>query len=365
MENTFLDFFAGSGLVSEGLRDYFRPIWANDISRKKVDIYLSNHDTDIFILGSIRNIHGSVVPEAMLSWGSFPCQDISLAGKQNGLASARSGLVWEWLRVMDEMKSHPPIIVAENVVGLLSSNNGHDYKDIHASLVNRGYNVGAVILDASSWVPQSRKRVFVIAVKKNVDISRNITDGPIWCHTRKIVEIANNIHDWTWWYMPKPSARMNSIEDIVEKNASCLSNEKAMHLLKLIPDSHIKRVEKAIQNGRWAFPGYRRIRHGNQVLELRFDGLAGCLRTPSGGSSRQYIVLFKDNQLCIRLLTIDEASQLMGAGREYKLPGSYNDAYRAMGDAVVVPVTKYIAENLLYPISREIEETHVQRAICL
>jgi DNA (cytosine-5)-methyltransferase 1 len=76
--------------------------------------------------------------------------------------------------------------------------------------------------------------------------------------------------------------------------------------------------------------GYRRTRNGKQQLELRFDGIAGCLRTPAGGSSKQYVVVRKNGENHARLLTVREAARLMGAPESYSLPGSYNDGYFAM-----------------------------------
>ncbi|MFU8828499.1 MAG: DNA cytosine methyltransferase, partial [Phycisphaerales bacterium] len=68
------------------------------------------------------------IPKGDIVWASFPCQDLSLAGKMGGLAASRSGLLWEWLRVLDEMPSKPPVLALENVVGLLSANGGQDYR---------------------------------------------------------------------------------------------------------------------------------------------------------------------------------------------------------------------------------------------
>lgn len=109
-------------------------------------------------------------------------------------------------------------------------------------------------------------------------------------------------------------------------------------------------MTNAARSGRAVFPGYKRIRNGKQVLELRFDGIAGCLRTPEGGSSRQFLVIKENGSFKTRLLTIKEAAALMGAPKNYKLPGTYNDGYKAMGDAVAVPVSRYLAKNLLAPL---------------
>ena len=345
-----LDFFAGSGLVAEGLKGFFQTVWANDVCEKKARVFCANHDKDIFHLGSIEDVTGSDLPPALLSWGSFPCQDLSLAGNMGGLSSTRSGLVWQWLRVMDELPKRPPLVVAENVVGLVSTAKGDHYRKLHNALVERGYKVGAVVLDASHWVPQSRKRVFIIAANAEVPTNQLETNHPTWCHPASIVRAAEGLDQWVWWDIPKPPARKKKLDDLIEFSAPCDDPKKQERLLHLVPDNHREKMASTVKNGRAVFPGYKRIRHGKQVLELRFDGIAGCLRTPEGGSSRQFLVIKENGSFKTRLLTIKEAAALMGAPKNYKLPGTYNDGYKAMGDAVAVPVSRYLAKKLLAPL---------------
>ncbi|MDH7601924.1 MAG: DNA cytosine methyltransferase [Armatimonadota bacterium] len=345
----FLDFFAGSGLVSEGLKSFFTPVWANDICKKKAAVFCANHSERIFRLGPIEEVKGSELPQACLSWGSFPCQDLSLAGNMEGILGERSGLVWQWLRVMDEMSEKPPIAVAENVVGLVSADKGSHYRQLHKALIDHGYKVGAVVLDAAHWVPQSRKRVFVIAVNRDLHTEELESNKPIWCHPTTLLRVAEGLDHWIWWRMPEPPPRETTLESILDMSATCYDEERSRELLRLVPQKHMERLEHS--NGRFVFPGYKRIRNGQQVLELRFDGVAGCLRTPEGGSSRQYLVIKKNGSLCTRLLTVGETAALMGARKDYKIPGGYNDGYKAMGDAVAVPVVEYLARHILAPLA--------------
>ncbi len=157
---TMHEFFAGSGLVAYGLQGMFEPVWANDISKQKAAVYEANFGSKNFLLDDIKNVNGSNLPFAHLSWASFPCQDLSLAGSIGGIHAARSGLVWEWLRVLDEMVKRPKVLLLENVAGLLSTNGGNNYRILHTALVERGYKCGAILLNASHFVPQSRPRVF-------------------------------------------------------------------------------------------------------------------------------------------------------------------------------------------------------------
>lgn len=103
---TMHEFFAGSGLVAYGLKGMFNPVWANDISEQKAAVYTANFGKEHFVLDDIKNIKGTEIPYANMSWASFPCQDLSLAGSLGGIHASRSGLVWEWLRILDEWWSN-------------------------------------------------------------------------------------------------------------------------------------------------------------------------------------------------------------------------------------------------------------------
>jgi len=93
--------------------------------------------------------------------GGFPCQDVSVAGKRAGLAGERSGLWFEFHRVLAELK--PRWVVIENVPGLLSSNRGRDFAAILRGLAGLGYLSAWRVLDAQYFgVPQRRRRVFLV-----------------------------------------------------------------------------------------------------------------------------------------------------------------------------------------------------------
>ena len=97
------------------------------------------------------------------------CQDLSLAGKRKGLAGERSGLFYEFVRIVEEMREatngrYPAVAVFENVDGLLSSNAGRDFAHVLAGLQERGAAVSWRVWDAQFFsVPQRRRRVFIVA----------------------------------------------------------------------------------------------------------------------------------------------------------------------------------------------------------
>lgn len=345
-----LDFFAGSGLATVGLSAAFDVVWANDVSEKKAAIYRANHAGHAFELGSVEHVRGAELPPADLSWASFPCQDLSLAGAQAGLASGRSGLVWQWLRVLDEMPRKPSVIALENVVGLVSAAGGAHYRALHAALSKRGYRVGALLLDAVHWLPQSRPRIFVVGARADADTADLEADEPTWCHTAPVRRAAEGCEGFVWWRVPQPRVERAGLSELIDFSEPTDEPARARHNLALIAPQHKARLAQLANTRRAVFPGYKRTRNGRQVLELRFDDVAGCLRTPEGGSSRQLLVIRDGERTSTRLLTVRETARLMGAGDDYVLVGSYNDGYKAMGDAVAAPAVRHLARTLLAPL---------------
>ena len=347
-----LDFFAGSGLAAEALQSFFKIVWANDICEKKAATYRANHAARILKVGNVSTIRGADLPSAELSWASFPCQDLSLAGDLKGIDSPRSGMVWQWLRVMDEMEQRPRVVVAENVVGLVSADRGRHYLALHEALTARGFRVGALVLDAVRWVPQSRPRVFVVGLASASVPDGLVSDGPTWCHTPALKQISGRVKEFVWWNLPEPRATRPRLSDIIDYGAATHSEQESQRNVHLIPSHHRTRMESIVNCVPAVFPGYKRTRGGQQVLEVRFDNVAGCLRTPQGGSSRQYVVIYKDGHFSTRLLTVQEAARLMGVRPSYRILGTYNDGYKAMGDGVAVPAVRHLARHLLGPLSR-------------
>ncbi len=118
---------------------------------------------------------------------------------------------------------------------------------------------------------------------------------------------------------------------------------------------HLRRLQAAKASGRVELgTAFRRTRieQGRRVqrAELRFDGVAGCLRTPAGGSSRQLVVRVEGPKVQARLLTPREAARLMGLPDDYRLPPSAAAGLHVCGDGVAAPVVRYLAEHLLEPL---------------
>jgi hypothetical protein len=114
---TFLEFFAGAGLVRQGLLPVWQCVWANDIDPSKERIYTANFGKNEFACGDVADVEVKELPAADMAWASFPCQDLSLAGWQRGMSAGRSGTFWAFWRLMRDLfdaGQHPPMIVEKS-----------------------------------------------------------------------------------------------------------------------------------------------------------------------------------------------------------------------------------------------------------
>ena len=355
----FLEFFAGAGLVRQALQPEWRCVWANDISPKKARVYQDNFGQAELHVGDIAGIRVEELPDAEMAWASFPCQDLSLAGWRRGMSASRSGAFWGFWNLMQELKEQdrlPPILVLENVTGLLQ---GEDFTGLCEALAVLNLHFGTLIIDARRFVPQSRPRVFVIAASSDIAQCFAAEAGPSSAWTSPALQRAVDrlppflARNWVWWGLPEPSAPPPMIQQLVENRTDAwFDEEKVERLLAMMTEPHRRKILEASQQDvkKIGFL-YRRVRQGRQRAEVRFDGVAGCLRTPAGGSSRQTVVVVEGDRVQMRLLSSREAARLMGAPDDFKLPENYNDAYRAMGDGVCVPAVAWLAQHLLAPMT--------------
>lgn len=366
----FYEFFAGGGMARLGLGPGWRCLFANDFSLKKVQAYRANFPpADELIHGDVYNLTTVDLPgQADLAWASFPCQDLSLAGKQKGLSGERSGSFWGFWRLMQQLQAEErtvPLIVLENVVGTISTRNGEDFNVLLDTLASAGYRVGPLVLNAVHWVPQSRPRLFVIGVHNSIALPQQLRAyAPnTFLHPaalqRAFAQATEQVREaWVWWNLPKPAHRKMVLADVIEEHPTSVrwhTEDETRRLYELMPAIHRAKVSEAVRNGRSVGTVYRRIRLNErnekaQVAEVRFDGVSGCLRTGSGGSSKQFIFVVEGDQMRSRLLSTREAARLMGVPEEYQLPDNYSEAYHLLGDGLAVPVVAWLERKLLTPL---------------
>jgi DNA (cytosine-5)-methyltransferase 1 len=373
----FYEFFAGGGMARAGLGESWRCLFANDFDARKAESYRANWGGDELHVGDIHALTPQQLPGcAELAWASFPCQDLSLAGNGAGLGGTRSGAFWAFRGLIEGLpvERRPRLLVIENVIGALTSNGGADFAQLCTALAGLGYAVGALTIDAAHFLPQSRPRLFVVCAQArlgDIDAHTQATPTAPW-HSPALVRAARLLpsaaqHAWRWWRLPAPDARNAQLIDIIEDEPSDVrwhEPEQTARIVSLMSDANRRKLDTTIAKGARAVGAiYRRTRlapDGGKIqrAEVRFDGLAGCLRTPGGGSSRQVIMIVEGERVRTRLLSGREAARLMGLPDDYALPRRYNDAYHLLGDGLAAPAVRFVARHLLDPLAAGVDALH-------
>jgi DNA (cytosine-5)-methyltransferase 1 len=291
---------------------------------------------------------------------------LSLAGGRRGLAGTGSGAFWGFIDAIKGMgRRKPPIVLLENVTGFLTSHNGNDFRDACIALNDLGYSVDAFIIDALSFVPQSRQRLFVVGSQRRKssrvqEPSSSFFEGP---------GRPSALADFILWHpeikwavrdlppLPTPTSKLpDIIEDLSPNSKYWWSDDRAEYLLNQMSEKHRAIADAMISGPKKSYGTvFRRVRNGRSMAELRTDGIAGCLRTPRGGSGRQILFVAGRGKYSVRLLTPRECARLMGAD-SFKIDAnlSLNKALFGFGDAVCVSVVEWITRNYIDPLFEEL-----------
>lgn len=365
MNKTFLEFFAGIGLVRLGLEKAgWKCLFADDNDPEKVRIYINNFGVEHINDKDIEVLKAGDIPTAALATASFPCQDLSEAGPHKGIRGSRSGLFWDFVRILRGMgTSRPPLVLLENVKGFLTEKKGRNLVLAIRALNKLGYVCDALVIDGKYFVPQSRPRIFVVGISKRAATRLRLPSdlAPAQEHPfrpTRILQLQRDYSSLEWFSLELPLAPHQYVgfEQILDPSETVppsywFSEEETNRHIKMMPLRHKEKLDSlSLQRRFAAVTMYRRMRKGEQKAELRFDNNAGCLRSARGGSSKQFVVVINQGKFRIRKLTVPELRRLMGLPESFFLPSNYNAAYRALGDAVVVPTIEWVARNILDPL---------------
>jgi DNA (cytosine-5)-methyltransferase 1 len=366
-QRTFLEFFAGIGLMRMGLdREGWTVAFANDIDHQKYEQYRGHFcDSDHYVVADIHGLQAKQVPSATMATACFPCNDLSLAGSRSGLSGKQSSAYWGFIHILTKMQERrPPLVLLENVVGLLNSHKGEDFREVLLALNGLGYSVDTFILDAIRFVPQSRPRLFVVGMLDSGEFDGTVKESLSFygsdVRPKALAEYIF-IHPEVRWNIrrlpPQPAhgPQLESIlEDLDDDAPEWWSGKRAQYLLDQMSPKHREIAERMISGTSFTYGTvFRRMRNGRSMGELRTDGVAGCLRTPRGGSGRQILFKAGKGKYFARLVTPREAARLMGAD-DYKIEVPLNQALFGFGDAVCVPVVEWIARHYLNPLIGEL-----------
>ncbi len=379
-DKTFCEFFAGIGLVDEALRrSGWKCGYANDIDAKKRAMYEGHygpsphyHEGDVW---QVEEVLARISGRPFLATASFPCTDMSLAGKRRGLAGEQSGSLFGFLQVIEQLGDRRPrALLLENVPGFLTSHDGKDFETAVHELAALGYWVDSFVIDAQWFVPQSRPRMFLVGYQEelltpplvvkadasNFDVSkdpwRRALDRADKLRPARLLDAMESIEPATGWATidcGNPIPTPQSISDLIDfdDDQPWWDQSQVDRHYAMMFERHSRQVELLRAEGGppRALTAFRRVREGQQRMEVRFDGIAGCLRTPRGGSAKQIVLAITGGQLRMRWMTPREYARLQGAD-DYALPENTIQALFGFGDAVCVPVIEWIDRHMLTPV---------------
>jgi len=387
-EFTFLSLFAGIGGFDKGLE---QAGWVCK-GQGEIDEYatevLEKHWPEVARFRDVRDCGKHNLPAVKLICGGFPCQDVSVAGRRKGLAGERSGLWFEFHRILEECR--PEWFIVENVPGLLSSNKGRDFAIIIQGLAELGYGVVWRILDAQYFgVAQRRRRVFIVghlgdgrAAEVLFESSGSKGDPPP--SRKKGKDIA------------RPLAHSSTTDHYDESQQTYIAytiqtNDGDSHKRKDRPEGgmYVKEVDTSLALGSSDQVlavekpiGYSTIGAGHWKEGIRplcardykdgglgvivnnpiaFQGKASVSQSMNPSGVVPSLDVAKAGGICmlgsfgVRRLTPTECERLQGFPDGHTAGQSDSKRYRQLGNAVAVPVVEWIAKRIMQ-VSKEIKE---------
>ena len=370
----FAEFFAGIGLVREAVAPLgWECVFANDIAPGKAEMYRARFGGGDLVVDDINDLAVGDLPAGLDAvTASFPCIDLSLAGNRAGLAGEHSGTVWPFLDLLAEQcrrRSAPAGLLLENVTGFLSSRGGRDLFEVCGRIAGLGYEIDLAVVDARWFTPQSRPRLFVMGVRPGGGAGWP-GPGPGVTRVRpagvRRFQAAHPGLPFVELPIPEPPDRaarslLSVLEEVPPGDGRWWPEEKTAALLAGMAERHRLRVDELLAGRRGgAAAMYRRRRGKRTVGEVRPDEIAGCLRTPQGGSSVQFLVDCRSGAPRIRPLTGVEYARLQGAG---SFPVNVGDRQARMGfgDAVCVPAVRWLVQHAFAHLSGALP-AHLRRA---
>lgn len=354
-----LDLFSGVGAIVSALKKIgveFDIVAFSEIDRFAIQNYQLLHGSHLN-LGDISLVKEINIPDCDLISYGFPCQDISVAGKQEGIVQGgtRSGLLYEAFRIIQNKK--PKYAIAENVKNLVGSTFKNDFDNYLQQLSLLGYNNYWQVLNAKDFgIPQNRERVFLISIRQDIDDGSFTFPQPTKLHKRLKDILEDNPNEKYFMSDDVSKALVYNIENAkagdqiqVVSNIPkeiCNDNERQRRVYSIdgISPSLLARSDSAKIIGL----GFLDMKAGVQVRKVYDpEGISPTLDTMQGGHRQPKIY----NNLRVRKLTPQESWRLMGFDdSDFNIVrGTTSDTqlYKQAGNSIVVPVLTAILQQLL------------------
>lgn len=354
----FAEFFSGIGLVREAIEPLgWNCVFANDIAPEKAKMYIDRFGDNHLVVDDINNLAFKDLPDDLdLLTASFPCIDLSLAGNRRGLAGEHSSTIWPFLDLTEDIvgnRTTPKALLLENVTGFVTSHGGSDLAQVCERIGQLGYLLDLIVVDAKWFTPQSRPRLFVVALRRDlvecplpptgeVDKLRTAAIRAFQASHRDLPFIEVGLPEPP---QHAPNRLVHVLERIPANDESWWPETQVRALQNAMHDRHAFRIGELLLGKRDGVATmYRRVRSGRTVGELRSDSIAGCLRTANGGSSVQFLVDCRGDRPRIRPLTGREYARLQGAG-DFPISVGRRQAQSGFGDAVCVPAVSWLVDH--------------------
>lgn len=314
---TVCSFFAGGGLMDLGFKQYFDIIWANEMNGEAAKCYRHNIG-DHIVVGDITSMPIEQIPSADVFIGGPPCIDFSTAGANRGDQGVHGKLLWTYQNIIK--KKMPKAFVMENVTGLAKRHKDTLHRFVE-TFDKIGYDIYTEIIDAADFgTAQSRQRVFVVGIRKDLNLS---------------------------FEFPKSFANPVTVKDAIGDLPSPVRTELRKVQLGKIPN-HV---------ATWTNPTPARIKsliespRPNQRVGLRrldWDKVCHTLTAHIAKDGREYLHPVED-----RRITVREALRLMGVPDTFVIPNSVqlSQQYRLVGNGVAYPVALALAKALYEQLS--------------
>ncbi|MCI8833049.1 MAG: DNA (cytosine-5-)-methyltransferase [Clostridia bacterium] len=309
----FIDLFCGLGGFRLALESYGAEcVFSSDIDKHVSKTYENNFGD--YPLSDITKVNEVDIPKHDILCAGFPCQAFSISGKQKGFEDTRGTLFREVVRIAKYHK--PELLLLENVKNLEKHDNGKTFKVIKENIENIGYNMYYQVINASKYgVPQSRERIYMVCIKKDLD---------------------NNNYKF-----PKPINKEKCVKDVLINNGdekkyvinkpySLIQTDKQVNMFKVYNKPvRIGTVNKGGQGDRIYDPM-------GQAITLSAEG---------GGTGSKTGLYYINNE--VRKLHPRECARLMGYPENYILDESVNQAQKQFGNSVVVDVLQYVVKSII------------------
>lgn len=305
----FIDLFSGIGAFRIAFESFgARCVFSIDKDKYASQTYDKNFNTQSH--GDICNFKEENIPEHDILCAGFPCQAFSISGKQLGFEDMRGTLFFEIIRILQYHK--PKIIFLENVSNLEKHDHGKTFKIIKENLEKLNYNIYYKVINASEYgVAQSRKRIYIICIRRDID----------------------NHH----FMFPNPTNEDVALEDILLKDdvdEFILKKEYKLDENKL----DVPRSNNPIRVGT--------VNKGGQGDRIYSDKGHAITLSATGGGNGSKTGLYYINGI-VRKLHPRETARLMGFPENYEINSSTAQAHKQFGNSIIIDILQYIIRQII------------------